>query len=98
MITTKTLPSLMICAQVMLTVSENFNMEFLREEAATEAPMTAVKRALVGGYEIFSPFTLGNGLPLLATVPRSCELRGDFHAKPWPRSLVAAVNPHTPFA
>jgi hypothetical protein len=41
---------LIACAADILTVSENSNMGFLRDGAATEAPATAVKRALVGGY------------------------------------------------
>ncbi len=65
--TTKTLPSLMSCFTVILTDSLNSNMGFLRAGAAVDAPTTAVRRALVGGYEVFSRFTTGNGLLLLTT-------------------------------
>ena len=73
--TTKTLPSLMSCFMVTFTDSVNSNMGFLHERATAEAPATAVRRTLVDGYEVFSRFSSGNGLPLLATKPRGCEPR-----------------------
>lgn len=86
MMTTRTLPSLMICAMVMLTDSVNSNMGFLHERASAEAPAPAIKRALVGGYEVFSRFTSGNGLPLLTTKPQGCEPCGDCLRMRWPAS------------
>ena len=74
---TKTLPSLMSCFTVILTDSLNSNMGFLREGAAVDAPTTAVRRALVGGYEVFARFTSGNELPLLTTFPRGGEPLGE---------------------
>ena len=95
---TKVCRTLMACAAVILTDSENFNIGFLRDEAATEAPATAVRRTLVGGYEVFAMFSvLAHGLPLLTTKPQGCEPCGDTHAEPWPRYLVAAANPPTAF-
>ena len=72
---TKICMILMACAAVILTDSENFNMDFLREEAATEAPATAVRRALVGGYEVFARVSFGNELPLLTTMRRGSKPR-----------------------
>ena len=87
--TTKTLPSLMSCFTVILTDSINSNMEFLREEAAVDAPTTAVRRGLVGGYEVFARFSSGNELPLLTTIPRGGEPLGEAKTEPWPRCLFA---------
>ena len=87
--TTKTLPSLMSCFTVILTDSLNSNMGFLRAGAAVDAPTTAVRRALVGGYEVFARFTSGNELPLLTTNPRGGEPLGDTQTEPWPRCLFA---------
>jgi hypothetical protein len=47
---------LVACAADILTVSENSNMGFLRDGAATEAPATAVKRTLVDGYAAWIRF------------------------------------------
>ena len=92
--TTKTLPSLMSCFTVILTDSLNSNMGFLRAGAAVDAPTTAVRRALVGGYEVFAMFNvLAHGLPLFATTPRDCKPRGETHAAPWPRYLFAEEEP-----
>ena len=91
------LPSLVTCLAVRLTdsTSENLNMEILHVKATAEAPATAIKRTLVGGYEVFSRFTSGNGLPLLTTLSARLQvLRG----KPYgslAKATVAAVNPHT---
>ena len=92
---TKVCATLASCVTVILTDSFNSNMGFLREGAAVEAPTTAVRRALVGGYEVFTRFASGNGLPLLTTIPRGCEPHGATLAAPRPRALFAAVNPHT---
>lgn len=61
------------CFAVILTDSLNSNMGFLRAGAAVDAPTTAVRRALVGGYEGFAWFTSKNVLPLLTTFQRGSE-------------------------
>ncbi|HRE72466.1 hypothetical protein [Accumulibacter sp.] len=96
--TIKALMSLIICSMVILTDSLNSNMGFLRDGAAADAPTTAFRRALVGGYEVFATFNvLAHGLPLFATTPRDCKPRGETHAAPWPRCLFAEEEPaHIP--
>jgi hypothetical protein len=66
---------LMTWAAVILTESENSNMDFPHARATAEAPATAVERALVGGYEVLTRFATGNGLPLLTTLRRGSEPR-----------------------
>lgn len=80
------LPSLVTCLAVRLTdnTSENLNMGKLHVKATAEAPATAVKRTLVGGYEVFSRFTSGNGLPLLITIPQGCKSCGERAPILWP--------------
>ena len=75
MIAAKVCMTLIACSAVILTDSVNSNMVIPHERATAEAPATAIRRTLVGGYEVFSRFTTGNGLPLFATFRRGCEPR-----------------------
>ena len=84
--TTKTLPSMMSCFMVTFTDSFNSNMGFLRDEAAVDAPTTAVRRALVGGYEVFT---------LLATIQQGGEPCWEPRSAPWPRICLWMVSPLT---
>ena len=73
------LPSLATCLAVKLTDSdsENLNMIKAHVKATAEAPATAIERPLVGGNEVFSRFTSGNGFPLLATAREVASLTGE---------------------
>jgi hypothetical protein len=86
--TTNALQSAMSCFPVIFTdsTSENLNMVVPHAKATAEAPATAIKRTLVGGYEVFARFASGNGLPLLTTNPRGSKPRGDFLRMHWPVS------------
>lgn len=66
------------CFAVILTDSVNSIVGFTvgsNARATAERPATAVRRTLVGSYEVFARFTSGNGLPLLATIRRGSEPR-----------------------
>lgn len=71
---TRTRPSLATCSAVILTTSENSNMVFLRDGAATGAPATADKRTLVGGYVAW--IGLWPSPMLLAAEPWDCDSHG----------------------
>jgi hypothetical protein len=73
---TRTCKALASCFAVILTDSVNSIVGFTEvsnARATAEAPATAIRRTLVGGYEVFARFTSGNGLPLLATIRRGSD-------------------------
>ena len=66
------LPSQVTCLAVRLTdsASENLNMVVPHAKATAEAPATAIKRTLVGGYEVFGYcICVFDHAALLATKP-----------------------------